>query len=222
MTRDDDLFPELAGGLVGSLPGGGVLSVVVERATGAVLREWRRNLSVTLQLACEYTGMSREDLAEKLELESNLAPLFIRVLYAAGMNGNDKTLRMLAGFLGDAVADLSRVDEIALLLAAVSDFTEHHIKVLELLEKPPAQTDGLRDTEVAHWTTGLLVRVSDMRPEIALAAARGLLRAGLLDDIGLDGGGVTSNDLKAGGTILAITELGQTVLEVLRTVPPLD
>jgi hypothetical protein len=66
----------------------------------------------------------------------------------------------------------------------------------------------------------MLATASGMRQELALVAAQGLLSAGFVSDHGLDGG-VTYADLEAGGTILVITEMGKTILEVLRTVPQL-
>ena len=217
-TERDDLLPELAAGLLDELPGGGVLRVLGARISRAVLEEWRRNCSLTLRIATEHAGMSREDVAEALEREPKLAPLFVRVLYASGMNGHDKTLKLLAGFLGEALADVTRIDDVALMLSVIADFSEHHIKILELLATPVAGAELPRKTEATSWTTGLVVAASDMRPELALAASQGLLNAGFLSDAGLDGGGATYGDMSEGGTILVLTELGQTVLEVLRSV----
>jgi len=54
-----------------------------------------------------------------------------------------------------------------------------------------------------------------MRPELALVGVQGLLAAGFLSDAGLDGGGATWQDIESGGTILQITDLGRTVLDML-------
>jgi hypothetical protein len=219
MPQDpDDLLPDFVGGLLDPLPGGGALGVLGERLTRVLRDEWRRNCSLTLRMACEHAGLSREDLAERLSEEPRLAPLVIRVLWASGMNGHDKTLKMLAGFLGEAFADISRVDDVALMLAAVADFTEHHVKVLELVATPLVDAELPRETPASNWTTGLVVSASSMRPELALAAAQGLLNAGFLSDSGIDGGGATYGDMSEGGTILTLTEMGRTVLDVLQEV----
>jgi hypothetical protein len=215
---DDDLLPELAAAAVESLPGGAFLGVLFDRATRAVQVEWRRNLSTAISIATDVAGLSREDLDELLELEPQLVPLFVRVLYAAGMNGHDKTLKLLGGFLGQALADTSHIDDVSLMLSAVENMTEHHIKVLEIVESPVGAHKIAAETSGTHWTTGLLVQVSGMRRELTLVAAQGLMNAGFVSDEGIDGGGATFGDLETGGTILQITELGQTVLDVLRAV----
>lgn len=197
-----------------SLPGGAFLGVLVERGARALQVEWRRNLSTAIRVATDQAGLSREDLGELIEHEPRLIPLFIRVLYAAGMNGQDKTLKLLGGFLGQALADTTQIDDVSLMLSAVENMSEHHIKVLEIVESPISSHPAIADTRGTHWTTGLLVAVSGMRRELTLVAAQGLMNAGFVSDQGLDGGSV--GGLETGGTIIEITELGQTVLEVLR------
>ena len=211
---EDDLLPELASAAVDSLPGGAFLGVLLDRATRAVQAEWRRNLSTAIKIATHQAGLSREDLDELIERE----PRLVRVLYAAGKNGHDKTLKLLGGFLGQALADTSRIDDVALMLSAIENLSEHHIKVLEIVETPVSSHASLSGTPSTHWTTGLLVQVSGMRRELSLVAAQGLINAGLVSDVGIDGGGVTYGDLEAGGTILQVTELGQAILQVLRAV----
>lgn len=170
---------------------------------------------MTIELATQRAGISREDLAERLERDPQLVPLFVRVLYAAGMNGHDRTLRLLGGFLGDALSDVSQVDDVSLMLAAVENLSEHHIKVLELAASSLSSHDSIAGVQARHWTTGLMIQVAGMRPELTLVACQGLLNAGFVSDGGIDGGGATYADLEAGGTILQITELGETVLCLL-------
>ena len=215
---DDDLLPELAGAAVDSLPGGALLGVLLDRATRAVQSEWRRNLSVSIRIATTHAGMDRADLDELLEREPRLVPLFVRVLYAAGMNGCDKTLKLLGGFLGEALADTSQIDDVSLMLSAVENMTEHHVKVLEIVEGPLGDHAGIPSSQGSHWTTGVLTQVSGMRAELVLVAMQGLVNAGFVSDGGIDGGTAAFDDLSTGGTILEITELGRTVLEVLRAV----
>lgn len=213
---DDELLPDLASAAVESLPGGAFIGVLVERGARALQVEWRRNLSTAIRVATDQAGLSREDLSELIEREPRLVPLFVRVLYAAGMNGHDKTLKLLGGFLGQALADTTQIDDVSLMLSAVENMAEHHIKVLEIVETPISSHPEIEDTRGTHWTTGLLVAVSGMRRELTLVAAQGLMNAGFVSDQGLDGGSVTYGDLETGGTIIELTELGQTVLEVLR------
>jgi hypothetical protein len=134
------------------------------------------------------------------------------------MNGHDKTLKLLGGFLGQALADPSHIDDVSLMLSAIENLTEHHIKVLEIVESPLACHDVIAGTSATHWTTGLVVQVASMRRELTLVAAQGLLNAGFVSDQGIDGGGATYGDLETGGTIVEITEMGLTILKVLRAI----
>lgn len=218
VPSDKNLVPELAAAAVDSLPGGAILGVLVDRAARAVQSEWRRNQSTAIRVATARAGLSREDLAELLEREPRLSPLLIRVLFAAGTNGHDKTLKLLGGFLGEALTDTTRIDDVSLILSVIEDLSEHHIKVLEIVESPLNSHDVATEASATRWTTGLVVRVAGMRRELALVATQGLLNAGLVSNDGIDGGGATFGDLETGGTILQITELGQTILQVLRAV----
>jgi len=111
--RDNDpLVPELVGAALDLLPGGGLLGVFGERGMRLVLEEWLRNRSLALRLAKEHAGLSREDLDELIAKNPKVVPLLVRTLHAAGMTGQDAALKLLAGFLGDALADVTRISEV--------------------------------------------------------------------------------------------------------------
>lgn len=215
---DGDLIPALVAGGLDLLPGGGLLGVLGERGAKRVIEEWQRNRSWALKQAVARAGLSREDLQQLLDESPQVIPLLIRTLHAAGMTGQDKTLKLLAGFLGDALADVSKVGAVETLIGAIQNLTEHHIKVLEIVASATSEHSQLAGKAGDHWTTGLVVGASAMRTELVLAGVQGLLAAGFLSDGGLDGGGATWADIESGGTILHITELGSTVLEMLRDV----
>ena len=224
MTKphDDGLAPALVAGALDLLPGGGLLGVFGERGARLVLEEWQRNRSLALRLASERAGLSREDLEELVAENPRVVPLLIRTLHAAGMTGQDKTLRLLAGFLGDALADVSKICDVETLIGAIQNLTEHHIKVLEIVASAPSEYPQLAEKAGDHWTTGLVIGISSMRSELALAGVQGLLATGFVSDAGLDGGGATWQDLESGGTILHITDLGRTVLDMLGEVAEFD
>jgi len=202
-----------------SLPGGPLLAALGEPLFEKAAAEWRRNASTVLAVACRRAGRSREDLEELIDQDPRLIPLVTRALFAAGMSGQDRVLSLLGGFLGDAFSDLSRTEEVATFLAAVSTLTEHHIKVLELLEMDPGTASALPDLTGQRWTTGLLVHCTDMREELTLAAVQGLFVTGFAADVGLDGGTVAGG-VDTSGTKVALTGLGEAVLEALREVTP--
>ncbi len=172
-------------------------------------------------MACQKAALSREDLEERLAEEPRLIPLTIRTLHAAGMTGQDETLRLLAGFLGDALADVATVSDVETIIGVVQNLTEHHIKVLEIVASSPSEYPQL-GSSIDHWTSGLVVSLSSMRSELALIGIQGLIATGFLSDAGIDGGGVTWDDLGKGGAILEVTELGKTVLRMLGDVAEAD
>src|SRR3954447_61548 len=90
-------------GLAGiALPGVGTASQWMARK---IHEEWARHRSTALRAAERTSGLSREDLAETVSADPRLVPLVTRLLYAAGMNGHDGTLRAMGAAFGDAVRD---------------------------------------------------------------------------------------------------------------------
>jgi hypothetical protein len=105
---------------------------------GRVRDEWRRNSSTALRAAESASGMSREDIAEWIEQEPRAIPLYLTILWAAGMNGHDKTLKAMGAALGAAQQATQREDDdgferAELALRAMADLTSRHFTVLGLL-----------------------------------------------------------------------------------------
>lgn len=209
MTEDRGEFaPELAAGLVGMVPVVGSLAQpLVKHLTSRMMEERERNASLVLRLACQRSGHSREDLAEALERDPRLVSLVNRVLFEAGMNGQTSVLQVLAGFLGDALNDTSKIDDVHALLAPIAGLSEHHIRVLEELNAGSEEPDDL-----ATWNFSSLIAAVPIRAELVLAAIQGLYAGGFAQSQGLDGGDPTG---LLGGELISITPLGQTLLEVL-------
>lgn len=159
--------------------------------------------------------MDLEDLKEVLDGNPRLMPLIVRLQYAAGMNGYDKTLMMLAGFLGDALSDSSKIDEAATMMAAVENLGPAHVQVLELMTKDASDVDPTCARGDVRWNTGRLTYVMNMRPELVILGVQGLLNAGFISDTGFDGGGANQEGMGVGGTTFAVTGLGATVLHIL-------
>ncbi len=84
---------------VTGLPGP-VGSSVGKRMYRAVAAEWQRNRSTALRAAEAATGLTREQIEEWAEAEPRAIPLYLKVLWAAGMNGHDDTLRAMGTVLG--------------------------------------------------------------------------------------------------------------------------
>ena len=196
----DSLPVEYAEKLVEQIPVvGPLLGPLGKRAAASVSREWKRNRSVALRAAARAAGMSREDLEDAIATVSGVVPLTIRLLWAAGMNGHDATLKGMGATLGHAVRDPSLIGEAEVILAAMADFGPSHRAVLEALEALPAGKGLVSEDLPDH--------VDAPRSIVGLCASA-LLASGLVQIHAGYGGGVPHT----------ITDLGRTVLDVLREV----
>jgi len=186
--------------LVGAaVPGTGVLG---RRLLSKVREERTRRQSRALKMAEQRSGLSREDLAEKIVEEPQLIPLVTRLLHAAGMNSHDQTLDALGAAFGRAVAEADSRDECGLILIALADLTEDHTRtLLRLTEEPPKLTGT-----ASVWTPDLLGNSGGLSPRTAALCLAALVARGLVE-----------NPTGFGGlTVLRVTALGFEVLAVLR------
>src|SRR5690348_14978407 len=123
---DDNLTDELVASAVESIPLiGPVSAVFAKRMPKKVREEWARNNSEALKAAERMSGLSREELADRISENPRLIPLVIRVLYTAGMTGQGTILRALGTTLGDAVRDPRKIDEAELLLIGMANLRRH-------------------------------------------------------------------------------------------------
>ncbi|WP_100499641.1 hypothetical protein [Geodermatophilus chilensis] len=187
-------------GLAGiTLPGVGTASQWMARK---IREEWARNRSTALRAAERTSGLSREDLAEQVAADPRLVPLVTRLLYAAGMNGHDNTLRAMGAAFGDAVRDREAVDECEIILGALADLTEaHSIVLLTLSEKPLDPPPDL-----PHWVPYLLEERSGLPPRTTSLCVAALVARGL----------VVAPTGFGGEIVYHVTPLGRDVLAVLR------
>ena len=130
---DDGLIDELVAGVVEWIPiAGNILAVPAKHLSKKIREECARNSSKALRAAERASGFSREDLADHISENPRLIPLVIRVLYTAGMTGQDAILRALGTALGDAGRDPVKIDEAELLLIGMANLRAHHIAILEV------------------------------------------------------------------------------------------
>jgi hypothetical protein len=138
--------------------------------------------------------------------------LATRILYTAGMTGHDEVIQILAGFLGEALADPTKTDDVDVFVGALTQISGRHIQVLEWIAKGPPPLPNL-----SHWTSGLLELELPYRNEVTQIAVKGLVAAGFVTEGGFDGGGADQGT-EPGGTVYVISEVGQVVLELLQAV----
>jgi hypothetical protein len=200
---DERLSDDLAGGVVELVPGvGAILAPFAKRAVKNIREEWARNNSKALRAAERVSGMSREELADRISENPRLIPLATRVLYAAGMTGQDAILRALGTALGHAVQDPKKIDETELLLTGMADLRKHHVVILGIMtERRPHTTEP---NTFVYWTPETLASKSGYRRYLVDICIAGLVRSGLIlmvDD--------------AYGVCYEISDLGRIALEVL-------
>jgi hypothetical protein len=204
--EETPLAEEVTAGVVGMMPIlGPVVAPFAKRLHVKIREEWERNSSKALESAEQISGYSREELQDQIAEDPRLLPLLTRVLYAAGTTGQDKVLRALGAALGDAVRNRQNIDEAELLLIAMSDLRSHHIVVLDIIAgEPPSFTPS---NDIHRWNVGLIAATSGYEESVANLCIVGLINSGLVRALGTYGG----------GSVYEITELGNTLLTVLRS-----
>jgi hypothetical protein len=200
---EDPLTDDLGAGVAGLIPVlGSVLAPFGKRLSRSIREEWARNTSKALRAAERASGMSREELADRISENPRLIPLATRVLFTAGMTGQDSILRALGTALGDAVREPDNIDEAELLLIGMADLRTHHVVVLEILsEDPPQRADS---DSFVHWHRELIVEKSSYSRDIVNICVTGLVNSGLIR---------TLDDTY--GASYEISELGRIALRVV-------
>ena len=141
-----------------------------------------------------------------MENDPRLVPLYLKVLWAAGMNGHDEVLQAMGCALGSALHaaasdDVTTLEDAELALRAMGDLTPRHFVVLRVLAKQSnaMQPSGNRDLGAST-------------PE---AVAK---ETGFSDDVthqcllNLAGAGLAQARSVYGGTAYPITNLGLAVI----------
>jgi hypothetical protein len=200
----DELVEDIAGDAVAALiPMGGTLG---KRLARSLTSEWRRNTSNALGAAVEASGLSREDFAEWIAEDGRAVPLYLRVLWAAGMNGHDQTLRAMGAVLGSAAHATARGDDDAfeeaeLALRAMSDLTPRHFRVLRVLSEGRVVKAEGAEPNYGQFAPDHVASEAGMRSEVAHQCLLNLAGAGLATTLNL-----------INGIAYPITDLGRAVI----------
>jgi hypothetical protein len=204
VSQEKPLSRDVAVGAVGAIPIlGSILEPLVGRAVDAVRAGHAKNASIALRAAERVSGLTREDLQDKIADNPRLVPLLTRVLFSAGMTGYDEVLDAIGAALGEAVRDPSKVDEAEVLLTAVADLRALHILVLRAVthEPPTRQAEGAPPQQL-RWMIHTLAIETGLTADLTSLCVAGLLNAGL----------VLADADVYGGPGYGISELGRTVL----------
>jgi hypothetical protein len=175
-----------------------------------VVAEQRRNRSRALRAAELMSGLSREDLAERIADNPRLVPLLTRVLYVSAMTGQDEVLAGLGAALGAAASDEDKIDEAEFMLARIEELRRHHFLILDVFDsRSPYDTHRIdeRGVRIDYWRQDEILTKVSMRPDLVEMALAGLHSSGLLQ-----------LERMAEANIWTVSPFGRDVLELVAAV----
>lgn len=206
MRPDDSLPAETAGELASFfLPGTGG---PVTRLLKAVRDEWSRNGSRALKMAERTSGLTREDLAERIENQPELVPLVTRLLWEVAMTGQGPLLEAMGAAFGAAVAEPSRTVEYELILGGLRNLHGDDVRILREMRDRQVfhqQAEEEETQESAEFQTAR--RLGERLRTSEAAMAFGLVR--------LVNQGFASSMTVLSGTRYEITGLGRLLYDAL-------
>jgi hypothetical protein len=186
MAPEDHLADSIAGDALGMvIPFGNSL---VERLMRPLRREWTRNTSLSIRAAERSSGLTREDLVEWIATDPRAVPLYMKVLWTAGMNGHDATLRSMGAVLGQA-AQASRsgeddaFEDAELVLHAMADLRSRHFKVLWALGEGVVLTSEEGQENFIQFVPTFVAEKAGLRQSVVRQCLINLAGAGLADTI---------------------------------------
>jgi hypothetical protein len=170
-------------------------------------REWARNTSLAIKAAERSSGLSREDLAEWVDTDPRAVPLYMKVLWAAGMNGHDATLRAMGAVLGQAAMaskaqDDESFEDAELALHAMADLGPRHFTVLSALGEGVVVLTEDGQEVFLQFVPTYIAEKTGLRQSVVAQCLVNLAGAGLADTLSV-----------LEHMAYPITDLGRAVLE---------
>lgn len=195
---------ELAGEVTNAvLPFGGGL---VSRLFGAAINELQTNHSRAMEAAVLTSGLSREDLAERMIENRELVPLVTRLLFDAAQTSDRHLLEAMGAAFAAAVEDLDRADESGLTIRGLRNLLAEDIPVLRRLRERDVfdeRSEAGQETEELQTAGGLASRLGTDPERVMFSLHR------------LAGQGFSLGASAFGGTRFSITSLGMLLYDAL-------
>lgn len=210
MGSEENVADRLAGDALGTLVPGA--NTIGEKAAGLVRREWARLTSRALRVAEERSGLTREEFTDWVEAEPRAVPLYMKVLWAAGMNGHDATLRAMGAVLGEAANATARQDEegftrAELALQAMTDLGPLHFRVLAVLADSVVVTQQDGGDNLGQFVANYVATKAAMSEVVVEHCLLNLANSGL-----------TTLTSVLGANAYPLTDLGRAVLRAAEEV----
>jgi hypothetical protein len=212
MTSENEAVGRVIGEVSSSLvPGSGV---VMERMFNAMRREWDRRGSSALRAAELVSGLTREELTERIETRPELVPLVTRLLYEAGMNGHDGLLNAMGAAFGRAVSEPEAVDDCEAVMRGLMTLRPEEVQVLRVMRDRLVLAGARPESgeNRSYFTSDLAADAGFEMPVVETGLVR-LTSAGLLS---------AHHGLFGGGSSYQLTELGRLLYDLLERVTDLS
>jgi hypothetical protein len=206
---DEDLRSLVAADLASTVvPGTGA---IVQRLLEKVRDEWSSNSSAAMVAAVTTSGLTREDLAERIEERPELVPLVTRLLFEAAMTGRGPTLEAMGAVFGAAVRDPSKVEPFQVLLAEMSSLTADDVLVLRHMRERSVfrNEDDERKDEPA-WADRTWQESRELAADLGMN-----VETLMFSLVRLAGHGFVRTSPALGGTHYTLTEMGLLLYDAL-------
>jgi hypothetical protein len=184
-SRSDVALSVIVSGVSGALPiFGGFVEPIAENILQKAKEEWTRNHSKALEVAQRAAGLERDQLGEAIANNPSLIPLYVRILYAAGMNGHDEVLRTIGTLFGGAVkevldSDTYSLDYLEAILSSLDGLGPIHFRILHALESGQIPNESGSKDQTQH-SSDLISAHLTIDQDLADMCLNNLASAGLI------------------------------------------
>lgn len=154
----------------------GAVDPLVQLLVKPLSEEIQRRRSIALRAAEDLSGLSREELADRIEAVPEGVDRLVRVLYAAGMTGYDDALKMMGQSLSRRLAatDARQQAKEDAMLSVLDGIEPRHVQMLTAIHSYNQRAGVMGNVKVAQAVAG-----SDQFPD---RTAFELLARALVDD----------------------------------------
>lgn len=159
-----------------------------------------------MEAAVKSSGLSREDLAERMVEHRELVPLVTRLLFDAAQTSDRHLLAAMGATFAAAVEDLDRVDECGLAIRGLRNLLAEDVAVLRHMRDRDVfdeRSESADETEQLQTAGGLANRLGTDAERVMFSLNR------------LAGQGFALSTSAYGGARFSVTGLGKLLYDAL-------